>query len=79
MFTNYIRSELGYKTDMYYYPSGGIQPWDYGVQNGFGDTTAHAAQRHGQESLHEGDGGGRLLRPGDALSTPWSTPSTTWA
>jgi carboxypeptidase C (cathepsin A) len=40
MFTNYIRSELGYKTDMYYYPTGGIQPWDYGVQNGFGDTTA---------------------------------------
>jgi len=39
-FTNYIRNELGYKTDMYYYPSGGIQPWDYGVQNGFGDTTA---------------------------------------
>ncbi|HUA60106.1 MAG TPA: peptidase S10 [Verrucomicrobiae bacterium] len=39
-FTSYIRNELGYKTDMYYYPSGGIQPWDYGVQNGFGDTTA---------------------------------------
>ena len=40
VFTNYIRAELGYKTDMFYYPSGGIQPWDYGVQNGFGDTTA---------------------------------------
>jgi carboxypeptidase C (cathepsin A) len=40
MFTTYIRSELGYKTDMFYYPTGGIQPWDYGVQNGFGDTTA---------------------------------------
>ena len=40
MFTNYIRGELGYKTDMYYYTSGGIQPWDYGVQNGFGDTTS---------------------------------------
>jgi carboxypeptidase C (cathepsin A) len=40
MFTNYIRNELGYKTDMYYYPSGGIQPWDYQVQNGFGDTTS---------------------------------------
>jgi carboxypeptidase C (cathepsin A) len=39
-FTNYIRAELNYKTDMYYYPSGGIQPWDYGVQNGFGDTTS---------------------------------------
>ena len=40
VFTSYIRNELGYKTDMYYYPSGGIQPWDYGVQNGFGDTTS---------------------------------------
>jgi carboxypeptidase C (cathepsin A) len=40
VFTEYIRNELGYKTDMYYYPSGGIQPWDYGVQNGFGDTTS---------------------------------------
>ncbi len=40
MFTNYIRKELGYKTDMYYYPSGGIQPWNYDVQNGFGDTTS---------------------------------------
>jgi len=38
-FTNYIREELGYKTDLFYYPSGGVQPWDYGVQNGFGDTT----------------------------------------
>ena len=40
VFTKYIRDELGYKTDMFYYPSGGIQPWDYGVQNGFGDTTS---------------------------------------
>jgi carboxypeptidase C (cathepsin A) len=40
VFQNYIHGELGYKTDMWYYTSGGIQPWDYGVQNGFGDTTA---------------------------------------
>lgn len=40
VFNKYVRDELGYKTDMYYYPSGGIQPWDYGVQNGFGDTTS---------------------------------------
>ena len=40
VFTNYIRTELNYKTDMYYYPSGGVQPWDYAVQNGFGDTTS---------------------------------------
>jgi|tagenome__1003787_1003787.scaffolds.fasta_scaffold20919731_2 carboxypeptidase C (cathepsin A) len=40
VFANYMRKELNYKTDMFYYPSGGIQPWDYGVQNGFGDTTS---------------------------------------
>jgi carboxypeptidase C (cathepsin A) len=40
MFTNYIRNELDYKTDMYYYTSGGTQPWDYGSANSFGDTTA---------------------------------------
>jgi len=40
VFTNYVRGELGYKTDLMYYVSGGIMPWDYGVQNGFGDTTA---------------------------------------
>jgi|SRR5271157_3616233 len=39
VFTNYVRGELGYKTDLYYYVSGGIQPWDWNVQNGFGDTT----------------------------------------
>ena len=40
VFTNYLRAELGYKTDLYYYVTGGTQPWDYGVQNGFGDTTS---------------------------------------
>ena len=39
-FTHYVRTELNYQTDMYYYVSGGIQPWDYGVQNGFGDTSS---------------------------------------
>jgi len=29
-FMNYVRGELGYKTDMVYYVSGGIMPWDYG-------------------------------------------------
>ncbi|MGA2147342.1 MAG: peptidase S10 [Bryobacteraceae bacterium] len=40
IFTHYIRDELGYKTDLYYYPSGGVQPWDYGQGNSFGDATA---------------------------------------
>ena len=40
VFTHYVREELGYKTDLYYYPSGGTQPWDYGSPNAFGDTTS---------------------------------------
>jgi carboxypeptidase C (cathepsin A) len=40
MFTNYLRNELNYRSDMFYYTTGGTQPWDYGVQNGFGDTTS---------------------------------------
>jgi carboxypeptidase C (cathepsin A) len=40
VFTNYVRGELGYKTDLNYFVSGGIQPWDWQVQNGFGDTTS---------------------------------------
>lgn len=40
VFTDYIRTELNYKTDMYYYAlGGGIQPWDWQVQNGFAETT----------------------------------------
>lgn len=39
-FNNYVRTELNYKTDMFYYPSDGFQPWNYYVQNGFGDTTS---------------------------------------
>jgi len=38
-FLSYVRSELNYKTDMVYYVSGGILPWDYGVQNGYADTS----------------------------------------
>jgi carboxypeptidase C (cathepsin A) len=40
IFQHYMRDELNYKTDMYYYTSGGIQPWDYGQGNQFGDTTS---------------------------------------
>jgi carboxypeptidase C (cathepsin A) len=38
-FLQYIRTELNYKTDMQYYVSGGILPWDYGADNNFVDTT----------------------------------------
>ncbi len=29
MFTDYVRNELGYKTDMRYYQSGPVRPWSY--------------------------------------------------
>jgi carboxypeptidase C (cathepsin A) len=38
-FLHYIRSELGYRTDMTYFVSGGIMPWDWGVQNSYADTS----------------------------------------
>jgi carboxypeptidase C (cathepsin A) len=38
-FTNYVRNELGYKTDLFYHVSGGIMPWDWGVQNGFAESS----------------------------------------
>jgi carboxypeptidase C (cathepsin A) len=38
-FQSYVRGELEYKTDLYYHVSGGIMPWDWGVQNGFADSS----------------------------------------
>jgi carboxypeptidase C (cathepsin A) len=38
-FMQYIRGELNYKTDMTYYLSGGILPWDFGAENSYADTT----------------------------------------
>ena len=67
IFTHYIRDELGYKTDLYYYPSGGVQPWDYGSGQQLRRHHRPAAQCHGQEPLHEGDDCRRLLRPGHAV------------
>jgi len=38
-FLHYLRSDLNYKSDMMYYVSGGITPWDWGTQNGYADTS----------------------------------------
>lgn len=39
-FNNYVRSELGYKTDLEYYVlGGGIGPWNWGTNNGYVDTS----------------------------------------
>jgi carboxypeptidase C (cathepsin A) len=39
-FNNYVRTELGYKTDLeYYILGGGIGPWNWGTNNNFVDTS----------------------------------------
>jgi carboxypeptidase C (cathepsin A) len=39
-FFHYLQTELKYNTDMTYYVSGGIAPWDYGLQNGYVETAS---------------------------------------
>src|SRR4029453_16523674 len=44
-FNNYVRTELGYKTDLeYYILGGGIGPWNWGTNNNYVDTST--ALRH---------------------------------
>ncbi|MFN7944437.1 MAG: peptidase S10 [Blastocatellia bacterium] len=39
-FNNYVRTQLGFKTDLdYYILGGGIGPWNWGVNNGYADTS----------------------------------------
>ena len=40
-FNNYVRTELGYKTDVEYYILGGgiTSPWNWGTNNGYVDTS----------------------------------------
>ncbi len=40
-FLNYIRGDLGYKTDLVYQISGGTMPWDYGNTNSPADTSSN--------------------------------------
>jgi carboxypeptidase C (cathepsin A) len=40
MFNDYVRGELGYKSDLtYHILGGGIGPWDWGTTNGFADVS----------------------------------------
>ncbi|MGB8508521.1 MAG: hypothetical protein WCD76_08945 [Pyrinomonadaceae bacterium] len=40
VFNNYVRSELGFKSDLeYYILGGGVGRWDFGVDNGYADTS----------------------------------------
>ena len=39
-FNNYVRSELGFRSDLeYYILGGGIGRWDFGADNGYADTS----------------------------------------
>jgi len=39
-FNSYVRTELGFKSDLeYYILGGGIGRWDWGVNNGYADTS----------------------------------------
>jgi carboxypeptidase C (cathepsin A) len=41
-FNNYVRTELGYKSDVeYFILGGGIGRWDWGVDNGYADTSEY--------------------------------------
>ena len=37
-FLQYVRAELGYKSDLTYYISGGIMPWNWNSDNGYAET-----------------------------------------
>lgn len=40
MFNNYVRTELGFKSDLeYYILGGGVGRWDFGSDNGYADTS----------------------------------------
>jgi carboxypeptidase C (cathepsin A) len=40
MFNNYVRTELGFKSDLeYYILGGGVTRWDFGSDNGYADTS----------------------------------------
>ena len=48
-FNNYVRTELGYKSDLeYYILGGGIGQWNWGVNNGYADTSTSLRSAFGQ-------------------------------
>ena len=51
-FNNYVRTELGYKTDLeYYILGGGIGPWNWGTNNNYVDTSTALRTALAQESV----------------------------
>jgi carboxypeptidase C (cathepsin A) len=47
-FLQYLRNELGYKTDMMYYISDGIMPWNWNAQNRYAETGTELYQAFAQ-------------------------------
>ena len=63
-FNNYVRVELGYKTDVPYYILGeGVGRWDWQREMGYPATTERPARRDDQKPSYEGLDRLWLLRP----------------
>ena len=80
VFNNYVRTELGYKTDMPYYvfahEAGFEDKWDWGsAGNGFPDTASALRRRAGAEPIPEGAGDGGRITTSLAPTLPRITPS----
>ena len=73
VFNNYVRTELGYKTDMPYQVFPADQnffenSWNWGSGiTGFPDTATALRAGDREKSLPEGPGDGGLVRPGDSV------------
>ena len=80
-FNDYVRRELGYKTDLHYYILGGgiSTPWDFGARRRLRRHQRGAAQRVLQEPRHAAVRGLGLLRPGHAVLRHRVHPVATWA
>ena len=67
-FNDYVRTELGYKTDLeYYILGGGIGPWNWGTNNNYVDTSTALRTALAKNPYLEDLRRGWLLRHGHAL------------
>ncbi len=78
-FNQYVRAELGYKTDLaYYILGGGVGRWDLGSDNGYADTSTALLARLGQEPVHEVSSSPRATTTWRRPTSRPSTPCATW-
>jgi len=68
-FNDYVRRELGFKSDMEYYILGGgiSSPWNWNTNNAYADTSGALSSAMRKKSVHEGVRCKRLLRYGDPV------------